>query len=231
MKLARVYLAGMAFLLSPIAAQAADIVAETPAVYDWTGFFVGANAGYGFGANDTIKLQSEDFDNNIGNLDMHGFLGGGQLGANWQAGTWVLGAEADMQFADISDSEFRTLEDVSVDTKGEIDWLSTVRLRSGIAFDNMLLYGTGGIAFGGVDYKVSIIDDATTSDLHEDYTATGWTAGAGVEWGLSEKSSAKLEFLYIDLGDKTVDDLAGSGTRLKLQPTAQSLRLGLDYRF
>jgi outer membrane immunogenic protein len=230
MKNVRVYLAGMAFLLSPIAAQAADIVAEEPAVYDWTGFFVGANAGYGFGADDTIKLESEDFDS-VGGLDMHGFIGGGQLGANWQAGTWVLGAEADMQFADISDSQFHELDDVSVDTKGSIDWLSTVRLRSGVAFDRMFLYGTGGIAFGGVDYKVSVIDDATTSDLREDYTATGWTAGAGVEWGLSDKSSAKLEFLYIDLGDKSVDDLAGSGTRLKLQPTAQSLRLGLDYRF
>jgi outer membrane immunogenic protein len=95
----------------------------------------------------------------------------------------------------------------------------------------MLLYGTGGIAFGGVDYKVSVIDDSTTTDLREDYTATGWTAGAGVEWGMSDRSSAKLEFLYIDLGDRSVDDLAGSGTRLKLQPTAQSLRLGLDYRF
>ena len=68
MKRAQICLAGMAFLLSPIAAQAADIAAETPAIYDWTGFFVGANAGYGFGGDDPIKLEAGDLDK-VGDLD------------------------------------------------------------------------------------------------------------------------------------------------------------------
>ena len=106
-----------------------------------------------------------------------------------------------------------------------------MRLRSGFALNKVLLYGTGGIAVGAVDYSVRPLDEfSDTLHAHDDYTSMGWSAGAGVEWGLSERTSAKIEYLYIDLGIED-GDIPGAGTRLKITPTTQSVRVGIDFRF
>jgi outer membrane immunogenic protein len=222
--------AGAIVLLGATAAQAADVALETPPVYDWNGFYVGANTGYVFGNDDVLSIKPE-----IGEaskaLSFDGFIGGGQVGANWQTNKWMVGVEADLQVAAISDSQNVTVNGFELDTKTDVDWFSTMRLRSGFALDKMLFYGTGGLALGGVDYKVRALDDYSgTLQTQDDYTAMGWSAGAGVEWGLSERSSAKFEYLYVDLGSED-GAIPGQGARLKITPTLQSVRVGIDFRF
>ena len=225
----RLCLAGSVVLLSGAVAQAADLIAETPTVYDWTGVFVGANAGYGFANEEALSIRPE-IGEEAGILDIDGFIGGGQVGANWQSDKWVFGAEADFQFSDISDSDNTTVDEMEFEAKTDVDWFSTVRLRSGFALDNLLVYGTGGLALGGVDYEIRALHDFGTLNTHDNYTTLGWSAGAGVEWGLSERTSAKIEYLYIDLGSED-GAIPGEGTRLKITPSLQSIRVGIDFRF
>lgn len=226
----RFWLAGAFTLLCGTAAQAADLVADTATVYDWTGFYIGASAGYAFGDDDALSLKPE-FGDDVGTLNLDGFIGGGQVGANWQRNNWMFGVEADVQFADVSDSDTTIINGREFDAKTDVDWIGTMRLRSGFALDKLLIYGTGGLALGGVDYNVRPLDDLSgTVKSQDNYTATGWTAGVGAEWGLSERTSAKVEYLYYDLGSED-SDIAGAGTRLKITPTLQSVRVGIDFRF
>ncbi|CAA0095464.1 Uncharacterised protein [Starkeya nomas] len=129
---------GMAALLAAPAA-AADLGYRAPAapaayapapVFTWTGFYIGANAGYGWGEADFSP-------------DIDGFIGGLQAGYNWQgAGPLVLGVETDIQYADVSSSVFT------------LDYFGTLRARLGFAVDQFLLYGTGGLAYGRGTYEV-----------------------------------------------------------------------------
>ena len=137
-----------ALVLAAASANAADIYRpeaggykDGPAyvpVNTWTGFYIGANGGYGWNANH----HSDDL------LDPAGGFGGGQIGYNWQGGFGfgphlVLGIEADIQGADISDSV--------AGVKSQVNWFGTVRGRIGYAFDRTLIYGTGGFAYGEVE--------------------------------------------------------------------------------
>jgi outer membrane immunogenic protein len=216
-------------------AQAADLIAETPAVYDWSGFYIGVNAGYGFAGKTDLTISGVD--GKIGDLHLSGPFGGGQVSANWQSGPWVIGAEADVQLANIIDSDKQAVSalggDYEFKSNSEIDWFSTVRLRSGIAMDNILLYGTGGVAFAGLDASATIVDPVYgTIKWSDDYTDTGWTAGGGVEWGISKNASAKIEYLYVGLGNK---DLGGSSqledAKVKASTNFQTIRLGVDFHF
>lgn len=230
----RVCLGGVLFLLSLPSAQAADvadIIAEPPQVYDWSGYFIGLNGGYGLAGDETIRVRP-DLHDKAGDLDLNGLFGGAQVGANWQTGNWVLGAEADLQLSDIVDSDKRSANGMQFNTSGAVDWFSTVRLRSGYAIDNILIFGTGGLALAGVDYEVHTVDDpAAALKLNDDYTATGWTAGAGVEWGFSANSSAKIEYLYTDLGKKEIGSSLSDDSYFKMTPSFQSIRMGVDFRF
>jgi len=207
------------------------MVAEPPLVYDWSGFFVGLNAGDGFADDQTIRVKP-DFGDKAGRLELNGLFGGDQVGANWQTGKWVLGAEADIQLSNIVDSDKQTANGVEFNTKGAVDWFSTARLRTGYAIDNLLIFGTGGLALAGMDYKVHTVDDPSAAiNLSDNYTATGWTAGAGVEWGFSANSSAKIEYLYTDLGKKEIGSSLSDDSYFKASPSFQSIRMGVDFRF
>ncbi|MBL8909020.1 MAG: porin family protein [Rhizobiales bacterium] len=207
------------------------MVAEPPLVYDWSGFFIGLNGGEGFAGDETIRLKP-GFDDKAGWRDLNGLFSGAQLGANWQAGKWVLGAEADLQLTDIVGSDKQAADGVEFTSKGAVDWLGTVRLRTGYAIDNIMIFGTGGLALGGMHYKVHTVDDAAaTINLSDSHTATGWTAGAGVEWGFSANSSAKIEYLYTDLGKKEIGSSLSDDSYFKAAPSFQSIRMGVDFRF
>lgn len=207
------------------------MVAEPPLVYDWSGFFVGLNGGYGFSGDETVRLKPS-FQDKAGRLDLNGLFGGAQVGANWQTGNWVVGAEADLQLSDIVDSDTRRVNGLDVSSKGAIDWFSTVRLRSGYAIDNIMIFGTGGLALAGMNHKVHTVDDPSAAiNLSDTYTASGWTAGAGVEWGFSANSSAKIEYLYTDLGKKEIGSSLSDDSYFQATPSFQSIRMGVDFRF
>ena len=140
-----------------------------------------------------------------------------------QTGKWVLGVDGDVKFADISEPETKGVNGLAYNSEADATWFTTMRLRSGYALENLLLYGTGGLAATGTDFHVSM-------DPKDNTTATGWTAGAGMEWGLAENAKAKVEFLYFDFDDRD-GSIPGDGVRLRINPGSKSLRVGMDFQF
>ncbi|WP_029352455.1 outer membrane protein [Bosea sp. 117] len=203
-----------AALLAAAPAFAADMSQPYPTkapaaiiapAFNWTGFYLGVNAGYGWGSGSGLT-------DDLG-IDPDGWLAGGQIGVNYQFGNnVVLGAEADIQGSDFKDN------DDFYGVRSKMDYFGTVRARLGYAFDNVLPYVTGGLAWGHNEIKY----DGFTSDK----THVGWTVGGGVEWGFAPNWTAKAEYLYMDFGDEYYDSI-GADAGL----TANVLRAGLNYKF
>lgn len=201
---AGVLAAGPAFAadLAPAAAMPVKAPVAQPApVFSWTGFYIGGNAGYSWGSGKA----------GLSGVDPDGWLAGGQLGYNYQFQNNVLvGLEADIQGGDVSGS--------TLGLDSNLDYLGTVRARLGYAMDRVLPYVTGGLAYG----RNSITDYGFESAK----THVGWTAGAGIEYALTNNWTARAEYLYTDLGSKTYDNI---GTDAGL--TSSSARLGINYKF
>jgi len=180
------------------------------------------NAGGGFGGNDDVGFHSfGSYLGRFGKLEGSGFLGGGQIGYNYQFDpNWVVGLEADFQGADISDS-FRN---GTASASSKIDWYGTVRPRIGYAYDNTLFYGTGGLAYGHVDYKGALAGVS----FDDDKTKAGWTIGAGVEHAFTDHVTAKLEYQYVDFGSSNV---GGDALNSKASLDFHAVRVGLNYKF
>jgi outer membrane immunogenic protein len=184
------------------AAPPAPIIASVP-VFTWTGFYVGVNAGYGWNTNDSITVGGVRFDLD----DEGGFVGGAQAGYNYQIGSFVVGLEGDIQYADFGgDDRFDFDRDgIADDDFNNSDWFGTVRARAGVAFDRALIYATGGFAFA---------DDAT-----------GWTVGGGLEYAFTNNLSAKVEGLYVNLDQD--DNFLGIDSDAEFGV----VRAGLNFRF
>jgi outer membrane immunogenic protein len=177
--------------------------------YDWRGFYIGINGGYGFGTSswsDPLNAFGTS-----GNFNTRGALVGGTLGGNFQMGAFVAGLEADMDWQGLkgsSSSGFCTSLATSapggvagpaagLSCQTRSDWLGTVRGRLGFAVDHFLFFGTGGLAFGGIQTGL------TNFPLVGANGQLGWTAGAGVEVDLTDWLTAKVEYLYVNLGTAT----------------------------
>jgi len=167
-------------------------------VYNWSGFYAGLNLGYQWGHV-----------TNTG-IDPAGIAGGGQLGYNWQMGQFVFGVETDIQ-ASAADDTFAPY-------KFSNPWFGTLRGRAGYAINNMLLYGTLGLAYGNLEGQLV--------NLSETKTLVGWAGGAGMEVGITPNWSAKVEYLYMDLGSRTFS-ITGVDNGLH----SSYLRLGVNYHF
>jgi len=202
-------------LVAAGAASAADLPSRKGPVvapvyvpaFTWTGFYVGANAGYGWG-----NVNANGFAN-VGDLD--GFVGGGQVGYNYQMGQFVVGLEADLQAADLSSGNNLGL--VRVKT----DYFGTVRARVGVAFDRFMPYITGGWAYGNV--KTSIPGIGFSSDRSH---TGGYAVGAGLEYAVTNNIIAGVEYLYVDLGEKNI-----LGANTKVGTDFSVVRARLSYKF
>jgi outer membrane immunogenic protein len=215
-------------------AAAADLPAATPVYkaapagtpYDWTGFYAGGNIGYGWGsadAADTVNSLGFDFTgffpvsfSHADTKSLDGVVGGGQVGYNWQASpSWVYGVEADWQAASQKASQSHSdpyvtlgFSTLSTTYEAKISWFGTVRGRVGYAWDRLLIYGTGGLAYGGLRLAGTMTDAGSsigfpfsgTSPFGVSSVKGGWTAGAGVEGEIVKNWTWKLEYLYVDLG-------------------------------
>jgi outer membrane immunogenic protein len=155
---------------------------------------------------------------------MKGFLGGGQLGYNWQIGSFVIGAEGDIQYSAQKRTDTDSILGIAVSSEAKIPWFGTARGRLGYAFDSVMIYGTGGVAW--TNFKVSA--SALGLTVSTETTKAGWTAGGGVEWMFMPRWSVKAEYLYIDSGTTslTIAGLTASG---KLKD--QIGRVGINYHF
>ena len=189
-----------------VPARAADLNYVNPSytgnqLYDafsWARPYLGVNLGYAWGsvANNPTKPS--------------GFVGGVQAGYNWQNGAFVFGLEGDIQATGA--------EETFAPWKFSNPWFGTVRGRAGFAVNNILFFGTGGLAFGELR--------AATFGLSESHTNAGWTLGAGAEMAFAQHWSAKIEYLYVDLANSNfVITGASNGYRFGL------IRAGVNYRF
>ena len=185
------------------AASAADIGgydrAPIRATYNWQGLYLGGNLGYQWG-----KVTNSS-------VSPSGFMGGAQLGYNWQTGQIVYGLETDIGFSGADDTAGLV--------KFTNPWLGTLRGRAGVTFNNVLLYGTVGLAYGGLRGE-------STIGGTESKTLGGWTAGLGMEIGLTPAWSLKAEYLYLDLAGRGYV-ITGASNGLE----ANMLRFGANYRF
>lgn len=198
--------AAIALMLAADAAAAADIprgqvpyyTAPVPVAYSWAGPYLGLNIGYQWG---TVTNWP---------ADPNGFMGGVQAGYNWQSGQFVFGVETDIQLS--------SAEDTFAAAKFSNPWFGTLRGRLGWAFNNILLYGTLGFAYGG--------GRAESPGLSDSRTHGGYAAGLGMEIGFAPNWTARAEYLYVDLSDRGY-----TVTGLNHGFESSVLRFGVNYRF
>lgn len=240
----------------------------------WTGFYIGINAGYGWGASQNVNIASAPviaglvtppglLASDLSALAFgtvpakgNGFIGGGQIGYNYQfANSWVAGLEADIDGVAGARSNgnvatFGTVGPVNITTgllaTKSLDYLGTVRGRIGyLMTPTLLIYGGGGLAYGGVNLTSGVLQytpaglagfGASTSFSN---TQVGWTAGGGVEWMFLPNWSAKIEYLYYDLGTVTAagplitadQTTAFAVTQNRTHFNGNVVRAGINYHF
>jgi outer membrane immunogenic protein len=245
--------------------MAASPISKAPpmpaAAASWTGFYVGGNIGLSVGRNPSTHTETfinpnpafNDASANTFKLAPFGVIGGGQVGYNWQAApSWVLGIEADFQGSGQSDTAcvfqctFPAIAgfDRHESITQRLDWLGTVRGRVGWTNGPVLFYGTGGLAYGRVRLDQSWSEfnfgAGVTAAASTTQTKSGWTAGVGAEAQLFGNWTAKLEYLYVDLGSMTgatfVFPAVGNvliAERHDFSTTFRDhiVRLGLNYKF
>ena len=242
-------------LVSTIAVAA---LAAQPAVaappQSWDGFYTGANVGGGwawarsnYDVTEALLLDPSTSDSQ----GVSGVVGGFQLGYNWQTGNWVWGLEADFDFSSLRSNTVVSVPfgfigvgaagattgaaaALNVTDRHSIDlpWFGTVLGRVGFTpASNWLLYATGGLAYGAINETDTLTGPFFLIGSHSLLQA-GWAAGAGVEWALSTNWSARLEYLYMDLGsfsDTAASTLASATIDSRL--SVNTVLVGFDYRF
>ena len=234
-------LAGATSLLSLAAAVGPANAADLPtkayapapvaaAIYNWTGFYVGVNGGYGWGSQDPLNLFSSRFDRSSFNIN--GGMFGGAIGAQIQQSYVVLGLEADLDWANIKGTGTTVptiggvLQGPALNVTTNTSAVATGRARVGVALNNWLLYGTGGVAFIKTTAAGTAIGAVPCGALgiiascNGSVFRAGLAAGLGAEWGFTQNWSAKLEYLYIAT--------AGSGASMD---RVNTVRGGINYRF
>ena len=221
-KVIKASVAALALLVVSFAAQAADIprpaykgMHSVVSYYNWTGFYAGVNAGYGFGSSTWSAPAAS--------TKPKGFLAGGTAGYNWQSGAIVYGLEGDFDWSNVKGNVNCT---AALNCETSTSWLATFRGRVGYAFDRWLPYVTVGGAYGNVKATTTAIGGAAVSSGSK--SELGWTGGAGVEYAFMGNWSAKLEYLYVDLGSFNAA-IAPAVNNVSFKESI--VRAGLNYKF
>jgi outer membrane immunogenic protein len=211
--------AGLLAVAMALPSFAADFpgVAKAPSYaspWNWTGFYVGINGGYAWGTSNWTNPATGA---TTGDFNLTGALVGGTIGYNLQTGLWVWGAEADI------DASWIKGTDATVCCQTKNDWLATARGRVGYAFDHWLPFLTGGMAFGDIKMTPVGFPSETTTKI-------GWTVGGGLEYAFQGPWSAKVEYLYADLG-KGSCSVATCGAATDVTFKTSIVRAGVNYHF
>jgi opacity protein-like surface antigen/outer membrane receptor protein involved in Fe transport len=187
--------------------------------YNWSGFYLGLNAG-GVSATNTVTASG----GGSASVKEPGFLGGAQVGANYQTGPVVWGVEADY---DASTQNKSLPAGVLTGSTSQTPWFATLRGRFGIAFDRHLVYATAGAGAS----ELRSIANIPTGTTNTTVTYGTWTAGAGLEYGITDNLSARVEYLYLDKGHVATGAIGPPATTITSRAQDNLVRAGLNYRF
>ena len=219
--------------LAPLGAQAADLPARAPMyavpvpAIDWTGWYLGVSAGAAW-----TQAHNDNFYINTGSTtNSTAFIGGGQIGHNWQNGNFVYGWEVDGSW--LSGAAKASLPNTyaGFSAENKINWLVTVRGRMGLAVGNTLAYATGGLAVGGVKNTI-VLDTGAFGTKSESKTRVGFAVGGGIEHMLTRNWTVGLEGMFVDLGRSTFTSSAGNGFyTTKFSNQAVIARMKLNYKW
>jgi outer membrane immunogenic protein len=220
--------AGFAAAAMP-GAQAADMPIKAPRYIEpaasWAGWYIGAHAGAAWHNTQTDSItQPYSFFSGTTSASKTGFIGGGQIGYNWQRGNFVFGLEGDISA--LSSKTSGGLASTYAVLESRIRWLSTVRTRFGLAVGDTMAYMTAGVAIGGVKNSLTSVGLASYSDSS---TKVGWAIGGGVEHMLNRNWTIGLEGLFVDLGKSDVASFPGKTTKFRNQAVIG--RVKLNYKF
>jgi outer membrane immunogenic protein len=226
------------------------------AVFSWTGFYIGGNVGGARGNSRTTLTgvppfgppffspvpadEAASFAGGSPNLHSTGVIGGVQVGYNFMVSPNILlGLEADWDWQDLSASNTTRVLNGGIPrdfvTSSNTRQLATVRPRIGIAFDRLLVYGTGGLAMSerSVFESVTYNNGTTILTGSQTHWSTGWTAGGGFEYAFDMHWTAKAEYLHVDLGTTTTPLIVGRtvGFNSASRFVEDLGRLGINYKF
>ena len=195
--------------------------------YNWSGFYAGINAGWaGSNANAGITVGGTSFDVT---QSLDGMIGGVQAGYNWQYNYLLVGLEADIQASSQQNDFTRSASGVTASLANSIPWFATGRGRIGFAFDQWLLYGTGGVVVASVKTEGWATVSGVTQSIRVYEPQASWVLGLGVETALwASPWTLKGEWLYISSIDFSSNWL---GLTTRSEANNSILRLGLNYRF
>jgi outer membrane immunogenic protein len=204
---------------------------ESPGpIYDWTGFYIGANGGFGWANGGHVRVDDPiNGPYSIGLATRTGFLGGGQVGYNLQSDVLVSGIEADIQYANIGSTvHWGPYGFLGVSSGSHAAYFGTVRARAGFTVDRTLFFLTGGFAYGGLASPP--LGGAPTVNV-------GFAVGGGVEYAFTNYWTVKAEALYIDLGKSISRTIFVTNGGIVYPITATSansgdlVRVGVNYKF
>ena len=223
-------LLGTLLVAGSLSAQAADMPAPAPVyrapvvvpVYNWNGFYIGGNLGWGFGnASATYNPTGATWD-----INKNAFLGGVQAGYNWQSGNFVFGVEGEFEWLD-GKSTRNSASGLWAD--GGTTWMATIAGRVGYAADNVLWYAKGGA--GWVENTATLYTASGTTLWTGSNTPLGWLIGAGVEVGLTPNWTTKVEYSYLNLENWTGTPNLLGGDSISISRTIQTVTWGINYKF
>lgn len=228
MKTSVVAIIAYVFLAATPAFAAHSPVKAIPPSLNWSGFYVGGHAGYGW---TNIDETSPDLPGVKIVAVGRGFLGGGQFGVNWEVGRFVLGAESDISGSTVNGDT--SCPEVTLDCQHKLTWLTTVRARGGVLVNNdrTLIYATAGGAWAHIDYKEIWKATNTLFNTGLSHTHSGWTAGGGIEQMITPRLSVKLEYLYVGLNHASTPGGTLSFHSVDINPDVQTVRVGFNYKF
>ena len=241
---ARLTLAAATLAALAGSATAADLGARAPAPYQppppppplfsWTGCYIGGNIGGGWAShssNDVTGAVTGVVGADLGSHTASGFIGGGQIGCDYQAGVWVFGVQGMFDGSGMQGSNTDTTGLFVVNSN--IPWLATVTGRVGVtAAPTVLVYAKGGGAWVRDNYTVTAVPGIAFGNASS--TPSGWTVGGGVEWAFAGNWTAFAEYNYLDFGTPGVNFTPAVGAAtfpINIKQNINSFMVGINYRF
>jgi outer membrane immunogenic protein len=249
-------------LLAPATADGVYRGSSYTTPLSWTGFYIGAIAGGAWSRSDASTVVTTPGSNyfngsDVSQIDSAGatqrqtgtdFTGGFEAGVNFQIGNWVWGVEADASSMRVRDSESATASYLSSPTHSftassetDANWLVTLRPRLGFAVNNLLFYGTGGLALSDVKHRFEFSDTfASAAESASASTTVGWTVGGGMEFMMCRNWTMKAEYLYVDFGKDSAAGVVVNTVSPQISfptlaheadLTTQIARAGINYKF